>query len=96
MALNDTYGRIRDGLIFSSLSVAPLSMGRPEHCRSTIDPDTCHFLVAEYYAMCHRSSRRGRLLRVRLLRVMPHVAISLVACLVDSIFQRERHVSSCV
>ena len=91
MALDNTYGRIGDGLIFSSLSIAPLSMGRPEHCRSTIDPDTCHFLVAEYCAMCHRSSRRGRLLWI-----MPRVAISLMACLVDSISQRERHVSSYV
>ena len=91
MDLDDTYGRIGDDLIFSSLSVAPLSMGRPEHCRSTVDLDTCHFLVAGHYAMCHRSSRQSRLLRV-----MPRVAISLVACLVDSISQRERHVSSCV
>ena len=57
----------------------------------TVDLDTCHFLVAGHYAMCHRSSRQSRLLRV-----MPRVAISLVACLVDSIFPRERHMSSCV
>ena len=48
----------------------------------SVDLDTCHFLVARYCAMCHRSSRQSRLLRVT-----PCAAILLVACLVDSTFK---------
>ena len=58
---------------------------------STVIVTRVTFLVAEYRAMCLRSGCRSKLLQV-----MPRVAVLLVACPIDSTFQREGHMSSFV
>ena len=45
--LDESYGRIGVGSIFSSPLVAPLSKGRPEHCRIycySLDVSLCQLL----------------------------------------------------